>query len=111
MKKIVSLVLAMVLVLCMTACGENKPAVFDDNALQNQSKSRMQEEKTSESISTEITESGQMDNVNILVVYFSRTGTTKPLAEYAAEYLNADIFEIEAAVPYTDEDMAYLRRR
>lgn len=43
----------------------------------------------------------------ILVVYFSRTETTKSLAEYAAEYLNADIFEIEAAVPYTDEDIAY----
>ncbi len=42
-----------------------------------------------------------------LVVYFSRTGHTKPLAEYAADYLNADIFEIEAAVPYTDEDIAY----
>ena len=42
-----------------------------------------------------------------LVVVFSRTGHTKPLAEYAAEYLEADFFEIEAAVPYTDADIAY----
>ena len=42
-----------------------------------------------------------------LVVVFSRTGHTKPLAEYAADYLDADFFEIEAAVPYTDEDIAY----
>ena len=42
-----------------------------------------------------------------LVVYFSRTGNTRPLAQYAAEYLDADIFEIEAAVPYTDADIAY----
>ena len=42
-----------------------------------------------------------------LVVVFSRTGHTKPLAEYAATYLEADLFEIEAAVPYTDEDIAY----
>lgn len=42
-----------------------------------------------------------------LVVYFSRTGHTKPLAEYTADYLDADIYEIEAAVPYTDEDIAY----
>ena len=42
-----------------------------------------------------------------LVVVFSRTGHTKPLAEYAATYLEADLFEIEAAVPYTDEDLAY----
>lgn len=42
-----------------------------------------------------------------LVVYFSRTGNTKPLAQYASEILGADIFEIEAAVPYTDADIAY----
>ena len=42
-----------------------------------------------------------------LVVVFSRTGNTKPLAQYAAEYLDADLFEIEAAVPYTDADIAY----
>ena len=42
-----------------------------------------------------------------LVVVFSRTGHTKSLAEYAADYLDADLFEIEAAVPYTDADIAY----
>lgn len=42
-----------------------------------------------------------------LVAYFSRTGSTKPLAEYAAEYLNATLFEITAKIPYTDEDIAY----
>jgi flavodoxin len=49
------------------------------------------------------TESGK----DTLVVYFSRTGNTKPLAGYAAQYLDADIYEIEAAVPYTDADIAY----
>ena len=47
------------------------------------------------------------DKSDTLVVVFSRTGHTKPLAEYAAAYLDADLFEIEAAVPYTDEDIAY----
>lgn len=42
-----------------------------------------------------------------LVVVFSRTGNTKPLAQAAATYLDADLFEIEAAVPYTDADIAY----
>lgn len=42
-----------------------------------------------------------------LVVYFSCTGTTEKLANYAAEYLEADIFKIEAAVPYTPQDIAY----
>lgn len=42
-----------------------------------------------------------------LVVYFSATNTTKTLAEYAAEYLNADIYSITPEVPYSAEDIAY----
>lgn len=42
-----------------------------------------------------------------LVVYFSCTGTTKPLAEYAADILGADLYEIAAEEPYTDADLAY----
>lgn len=44
---------------------------------------------------------------NILVACFSATGNTWPLAEYAAEYLNADLFRIEPEVPYTDADLNY----
>ena len=42
-----------------------------------------------------------------LVVYFSATGTTKPLAEYAADILDADIYEIVPDDPYTEEDLVY----
>lgn len=44
---------------------------------------------------------------NVLVVYFSQTGTTRTLAEYAADVLGADLFEIQALVPYTAADIAY----
>ena len=44
---------------------------------------------------------------NILVACFSATGNTWPLAEYAAEYLNADLFRIEPKEPYTDADLNY----
>ena len=44
---------------------------------------------------------------HVLVACFSATGNTWPLAEYAAEYLNADIFRIEPEVPYTDADLNY----
>ncbi len=42
-----------------------------------------------------------------LVVYFSATGTTKLLAEYAAEILNADLYELVPENPYTEADLAY----
>ena len=39
-------------------------------------------------------ESEQYKQNRVLVAYFSATGTTKPLAEYAADILGADIYEI-----------------
>lgn len=42
-----------------------------------------------------------------LVVYFSATGTTRTLAEYAAEALAADTYEIVPEQPYTQADLAY----
>ena len=42
-----------------------------------------------------------------LVAYFSATNTTRPLAEYAAGVLDADLYEIVPEVPYTDADLAY----
>ena len=44
---------------------------------------------------------------HILVVYFSATGTTKGVAEKLAEGLNADLYEIHPAEPYTDADLNY----
>lgn len=44
---------------------------------------------------------------SILVAYFSATGTTRPLAEYAADLLSADLYEIVPEDPYTNEDLDY----
>ncbi len=44
---------------------------------------------------------------NILVAYFSATGTTEGAAENIAKILGADIFEIEPAEPYTSADLNY----
>ncbi|MDE7193070.1 MAG: flavodoxin [Oscillospiraceae bacterium] len=52
---------------------------------------------------TELTE----EETKTLVVYFSCTNTTKTLAEYAADILGADIYEIVPAEPYTAADLAY----
>ena len=42
-----------------------------------------------------------------LVADFSATNTTRPLAEYAADILGADLYEIVPEVPYTEADLAY----
>lgn len=45
-----------------------------------------------------------------LVTYFSATGATKRTAEKIAGVLKADIFEIEPAVKYTDNDLKWPSR-
>ena len=42
-----------------------------------------------------------------LVVYFSATGNTEKIAQTVAGTLEADIYEITPAVPYTAEDLNY----
>ena len=42
-----------------------------------------------------------------LVTYFSATGATKRTAEKIAGVLNADIFEIEPVVKYTNDDLKW----
>ena len=59
-------------------------------------------------VSSAVAESSPVSTgTNILVACFSATGNTWPLAEYAAEYLNADLFRIEPEQPYTDADLNY----
>ncbi len=53
------------------------------------------------------TSSAQAAGSKTLVAYFSATNTTRPLAEYAADILNADLYEIVPETPYTEADLAY----
>lgn len=78
-------------------------SVSQDGKSSPTSSSATSKDETSSSSAT----SANKSRGKTLVAYFSRTGNTKPLAEYAAEYLSATLFEITAKVPYTDEDIAY----
>lgn len=53
----------------------------------------------------EVNEEGKMPTNEILVAYFSATGTTKRVAEKIAELTGADIYEIVPANPYSDADL------
>ena len=99
MKRITAIFLTLMLLFCLAACS-SESGQSDVTSSSN------------ESTATD-TDNGD-DNVkdeteasNILVVYFSATGTTKQIAEYAADILNADIYEIVPEDPYTDEDLDY----
>ena len=61
----------------------------------------------SDSSSTPATTPDASNETKVLVAYFSATNTTKPLAEYIADGLDADLYEIVPETPYTSADLNY----
>ncbi len=47
---------------------------------------------------------------NILISYFSASGTTKKVAEKVASAINGDLFEIEPVEKYTNEDLDWTNK-
>ena len=108
MKRLISAVLLLAMIFCCTACGGNEEQNENSNsdvASDESTAPISDQEKESVKNNTEENESEVLSK--ILVAYFSATGTTRPLAEYAADILNADLYEIVPQDPYTDEDLAY----
>ncbi len=117
MKNRICIVLSFLMLCILTGCGNNgagkgaESTLLQNGGQTEQSKDYEQEgsgaemQESSEAVSEPEQESDM--ETKTLVVYFSATGTTKPLAEYAAEILNADLYEIVPEDPYTEEDLAY----
>lgn len=114
--KVLCLVLAALMILALAGCGTQKPAEpgtdveLTGDASPAESQPESQPVSQTETPPVSQTENGtepQTEKGGVIVVYFSRTGHTKPLAEYIKEELDADIYEIEAKVPYTDDDIKY----
>ncbi|MCD8214315.1 MAG: hypothetical protein LUC97_01510 [Clostridiales bacterium] len=66
-----------------------------------------QKDETAETETAEEEDTSSENGSNILVVYYSTTGTTEGAANVIAEALGADLFEIEPAEVYTDDDLDY----
>lgn len=96
MKSTAAIFLTLMIVFCLTACATENGQSKTDISLCNESTASDDDNGHSES-----------EENNILVVYFSATGTTKQIAEYAADILSADIYEIVPKSPYTNEDLNY----
>lgn len=103
MKKAGIILLIFCLLFCCSACNtDSKPQdtlTAGKGTLSGASTQETDEEEKK-------AEKDTMDT-KTLVTYFSCTGTTRKIAEYAAEILNADIYEIVPEDPYTEEDLAY----
>ena len=128
MRKKILMMAAVLLALGLTACSNNDGQAANDAVSTIQAESSAETEignnieeaeqivtnesvsnttdETVEDSSSEQAEATQQTG-GTLVVYFSVTGNTKSVAEKIASVTGADIYEIKAALEYTDEDINY----
>lgn len=92
MKKYLAIILSLLLVLMgMSACADNTGQNNNNNSNNNGGGT------TPPVVTTE----------NVLIAYFSCTGTTESIAQLIAEETGETLHEIQPAVPYTEEDLDY----
>ena len=131
MKRILSIIMATFLLASLAACGNHsitetngtqtiteehkKPA---ESTAQTASKAAQAAETVTEAPASAAEKAPETEapaaetpatetHSDVLVAFFSATGTTKGVAERIASVTGGDIYEILAAEPYTSDDLNY----
>ena len=103
MKKLTALLLSVVLVLRLAACGSaNKPA---SSTTQPETSAPTEQPESSSTAPAESEPETQPETGKTLVVYYSASGNTARVAKDIAEAAGADLFEIVPTEVYTSEDL------
>ncbi len=129
MKKFISITLSFLLIFSLVACGtgetpnaptssspteDNSPSESNsapESSSPTQPSSDESDETPSDNSNDVTTTPEQPDpsaNSNILIVYFTaESGNTERLANYIQSKIGGDFVKIEAAVPYTSQELNY----
>ena len=103
MKKLTALLLSVVLVLSLAACGSaNKPA---SSTTQPETSVPTEQPESSSTAPAESEPETQPETGKTLVVYYSASGNTERVAKDIAEAAGADLFEIVPTEVYTSDDL------
>ena len=115
MKKSTALFICFAMALNLAACENTASSTIESSTSESSGSSVSSEasgipESASSTATSEESVSEQdpeEEAGNTLVVYFSATGNTEQAAAYIADITGGDLFELEPADPYTDEDLNY----
>lgn len=114
MKKLFTVFLSIFMVTFFVACTssgnsstENSNNSSNSTASTTESKADISDSSSDVQASSQPTNSEIDTGKKILVAYFSATGTTKAIAEKAANAMKADLYEITPAEPYSAADLNY----
>ena len=103
MKKLTALLLSVVLVLSLAACGSvNKPA---SSTTQPETSAPTEQPESSSTAPAESEPETQPETGKTLMVYYSASGNTERVAKDIAEAAGADLFEIVPTEVYTSDDL------
>jgi len=108
MKKLTALLLSVVLVLSLAACGSASKPASSTTQPETSAPTEQPATEPSESSSTTPAESEpetQPKTGKTLVVYYSASGNTERVAKDIAEAAGADLFEIVPTEVYTSDDL------
>lgn len=108
MKKLTALLLSVVLVLSLAACGSASKPASSTTQPETSAPTEQPATEPSESSSTTPAESEpgtQPETGKTLVVYYSASGNTERVAKDIAEAAGADLFEIVPTEVYTSDDL------
>ena len=108
MKRTFFLLLASVMLLSLTACGNaNQQGQADLSQSPAQGPENTSTVQPSEPDVSNVTDG---NGGGVLVVYYSATGSTEAVAGYIANATDADTFAITPAEPYTSDDLNWRDR-
>ena len=112
MKRIITILMCMSVALGLVACGSSSG---NDTTQKEQTQEITSQENTADTTAavadepeatTEKTEESQTGK-DVLVVYFSATGTTKDVAKVIASITDGDLYRITPVQEYTSYDLDY----
>ena len=108
MKKLFSLLLVLTMAFSLAACGAGTASDPQESqpSIPSVSEPPASAEPEPTPVPTEETP-GEEATPSTLVAYFSATSNTEGIAEHLQAILDADLYEIVPAEPYSDDDLNY----